>query len=274
MQDPAGADIWPMGLFPRLAALLLGLPKGRAELAIVGASVGGSVGLTMLTLGAFDDMGVTWEFPVSIAVIVPLLVATPVSVVLMDLLRELERARAEAHHLANTDLLTGAFNRRRWIDIAERELRRAATARVPVVLLVLDVDHFKRVNDAHGHHVGDDVLKTVAEACRDALRPLDALARWGGEEFVMLLPETTLVDGIRVAERVRTAVATRVIQRGDVSLQLTASIGVVGAPESADTYDLDRLVHLADGAMYAAKQSGRNRVDVADDPCALDVRSA
>jgi len=263
-----------MGLFPRLAAVLLGLPKGRAELAIVGASVGGSLGLTFLTLGPLGDAGVEWQFPVGIALIVPLLVATPVSVVLMDLLRALEQSRAEAHHLANTDLLTGAFNRRRWIDIAERELRRSATARVPVVLLVLDVDHFKRVNDVHGHHVGDDVLKTVAEACRDALRPLDALARWGGEEFVMLLPETTLEDGIRVAERVRTAVATRVIRRNDVSLQLTASIGVVGVPDSAATYDLDRLVHLADSAMYLAKQSGRNRVDVAGADEVADAQSA
>jgi diguanylate cyclase (GGDEF)-like protein len=250
-----------MASFAHLSALLLALPKGWAEAAIVGASVAGSLGLTALSLGAFDEVGVSWEFPVAIATIVPLMVATPVSVVLMALLRKLEQARAEAHHLANTDLLTDTFNRRRWVELAERELRRAAITSAPVTLLVLDVDHFKQVNDAHGHSVGDAVLRAVAAACRDALRPRDTLARWGGEEFVILLPDTRIEQGAGAAERVRAAVAGRLVR--DLGLQITVSLGVVAEPEAAVGYDLDRLVHLADRAMYDAKQAGRNRVHVA-----------
>ena len=250
-----------MASFAHFSASLLALPKGWAEGAIVGASVVASLGLTFLTLGAFDDIGVSWHFPMAIATIVPLMVATPVSVVLMGLLRKLEHLRAEAHHLANTDLLTETFNRRRWIELAERELRRAATTGAPVALLLLDVDHFKQVNDAHGHSLGDAVLKAVAEACRDALRPRDSLARWGGEEFVVLLPETIVDHGAGAAERIRAAVTARIVR--DLGLQITICVGVAGEPAAATGYDLDRLVHLADRAMYAAKQAGRNQVRVA-----------
>lgn len=250
-----------MASFAHLSALLLALPKGWAEAAIVGASVGGSLALTALSLSTFDDIGVSWEFPVAIATIVPLMVATPVSVVLMGLLRKLEHARVEAHHLANTDLLTETVNRRRFVQLAERELRRAAATAAPVTLLVLDVDRFKQVNDAHGHSVGDAVLRAVADACRDALRPRDTLARWGGEEFVVLLPDTAPEHGEGVAERVRLAVASRLIR--DLGLQITISLGVAAEPEAGVAYDLDRLVHLADRAMYDAKQAGRNRVHVA-----------
>lgn len=251
-----------MAWFARFSAWLLALPKGWAEAAIVAASLAGSLGLTAMTLGAFDDAGVSWEFPMAIATIVPLMVATPVAVVLMGLLRKLEQARAEAHHLANTDLLTETFNRRRWVDIAERALKRAAATGTPMVLLVLDVDRFKQVNDAHGHSVGDAVLRTVADACRERLRPGDALARWGGEEFVMLLPHTALEHGVSAAERIRAAVSALVVR--DLGLQVTVSIGVVAEPAAAAGYDLDQLVHLADRAMYAAKQAGRNQVQVAE----------
>ena len=251
-----------MASFARFSASLLALPKGWAEAAIVAASVAGSLALTAATLGAFDDAGVSWEFPVAIALIVPLTVATPVAVVLMSLLRRLEQARAEAHHLANTDLLTDTYNRRRWVEIAEPALARSAATGAPVALLVLDVDRFKQINDAHGHNVGDAVLRAVAEACRDGLRPTDALARWGGEEFVMLLPHTTLEQGVRAAERIRAAVAARVLR--DLGLQVTASIGVVAEPVAAAGYNIDQLLHLADRAMYAAKQAGRNQVHVAE----------
>lgn len=263
-----------MASFARLSASLLALPKGWAEVAIVAASVAGSLALTATTLGAFDDAGVSWGFPVAIAIIVPLMVATPVAVVLMGLLRRLEQARAEAHHLANTDQLTETYNRRRWVELAERELKRAAATRAPVALLVLDVDRFKQVNDAHGHSVGDAVLRSVADACRDGLRPGDALARWGGEEFVILLPHTTLEQGVRAAERVRAAVAARVVR--DLGLQVTVSLGVVAEPRETADYDLDQLLHLADRAMYAAKQGGRNQVHVAelDKSPAAPARSA
>jgi diguanylate cyclase (GGDEF)-like protein len=249
-----------MAAFTRLTQALLRLPRGRAEGVIVAASVGGSWLLTGLSLGFLRDAGVTWHIPMTIATIVPLLVATPVAIVLMRLMRDLERARAEAYALANTDMLTGVYNRRRWIELAERELQRAASDRRPVTLLMLDVDNFKQVNDLHGHTVGDAVLRMVADACARTLRPADPLARWGGEEFVMLLAGTTVDEGVAAGERVRAAIAGTAVRTAAGDLNVTVSIGVVGTTAALTGYELHRLVHIADCAMYSAKQDGKNLV--------------
>ncbi len=249
-----------MSAFARLTTKLLRLPRGRAEAVIVAASVGGSLFLTFLSLRFLEEAGVTWHVPIAIATIVPLFVATPVSIVLMRLLRDLERARADAYALANTDMLTGAYNRRRWIELAERELQRAAGERRPVTLLMLDVDNFKQVNDLHGHSVGDAVLRMVADTCGRVLRPSDPLARWGGEEFVMLLPGATLEEGEAIGERVRLAIAATPVDASTSALHVTVSIGIVGTSDAVSGYDLHRLVHIADCAMYSAKQDGKNLV--------------
>jgi diguanylate cyclase (GGDEF)-like protein len=247
----------------RLATLLLGLGKGRAEAAIVGASVGGSLLLTTLSLSLLRDAGISWHVPVTIATIVPLAVSTPVAIAIMGLLRQLDRARHQAHQAANTDPLTGLLNRRSWIDLAVRELRRAAVADAPAALLMLDVDHFKRTNDVHGHRAGDAVLQSVAQLCQEMLRPQDLVARWGGEEFVMLLPGVGRNEAAQIAERMRESVQRRLLEVDGRHVHVTGSIGVVGALEDAAGHDLERLLHLADAAMYTAKQNGRNRVAMA-----------
>ncbi len=175
-------------------------------------------------------------------------------------LRESERRLA---HLAATDPLTGTDNRRSFFEKAERELRRARRYKRPVSLLMIDIDHFKSINDSHGHALGDRVLNHMVEACRGILREQDILGRLGGEEFAVVLIEENLAAAGQVAERLRQAVeALEVATAGD-ACRFTISIGVcecAGEPET-----LGKALERADQALYAAKKNGRNRV--AAEPC-------
>lgn len=171
----------------------------------------------------------------------------------------LERLRELAERLtrlARVDALTGCLNYRGFRDRLETEIARARRTGRPVALLHADLDHFKQVNDGLGHPVGDQVLGNIGEVLEGIARRADVVARIGGEEFAVLLPETTLADAERIAERVRVTV------RGlDEPAQVTVSVGVSALPEVADT--AQQLVSTADRALYAAKGSGRDRVAVA-----------
>jgi diguanylate cyclase (GGDEF)-like protein len=172
--------------------------------------------------------------------------------------RELEQARAEAELRAGTDELTGTFNRRHFAQIA-REALTANPGRCG--LLLLDADHFKQINDAYGHTVGDAVLIDLAQRLRSELRAGDCLARWGGEEFAVLLPDVASDDELDLrAQRFRRAVRRGPITREGVRLRLTISIG--GALGSPDGTSLDALVDRADACLYAAKHEGRDRVSL------------
>ncbi|MBI5165622.1 MAG: diguanylate cyclase [Magnetospirillum sp.] len=167
----------------------------------------------------------------------------------------------ELRRLATTDPLTGAANRRQFMAIAEQEAERSARYRRPLAVLMLDIDHFKVVNDTHGHAVGDEVLKAVADACRAGLRDVDLLGRLGGEEFAVLLPETPLPGAIDVAERLCQAVARRAVPLpGGAQIRVTASLGV--ATYRGDAAQVDQLLARADAALYRAKAEGRDRVIV------------
>lgn len=255
-----------MRAFNPLATALLALGRGWAEASIVTASVLGSLLLTTMAVTFLEGGEAIWRESLIIAFLVPVAVATPVSAALMSLLRNLDSARHEAHQLANSDLLTGLLNRRRWIEIAEGEFRRAGHDRTPLALLMLDVDNFKQVNDIHGHLVGDRVLCAVADACVGALRPTEAVARWGGEEFVVLLPSTGGEEGARVAERVRRAVAAISLSNHGCRIPVTVSVGVATSEPDPHSPDLERLLHAADCAMYTAKQGGKNQVAIAPPP--------
>jgi len=162
--------------------------------------------------------------------------------------------------LASTDPLTGVINRRRFFHTAEAELYRARRYDRPLVLALVDIDHFKRINDTHGHAVGDDTLKTLAHAFANRLRRSDLFARFGGEEFVMLLPETQLGDGLRLCERLRQMVETIKLQVPDKPdpFGFTVSIGVADLQHEGDS--LNQLLARADAALYKAKRDGRNQV--------------
>jgi diguanylate cyclase (GGDEF)-like protein len=201
-----------------------------------------------------------------VAVSVPLLVATPVGWIILGMLEQLERARAEAARLASTDLLTGVLNRRRFIELSERELERAQRANTAVSIILLDIDDFKQVNDRHGHHAGDDeVLKAVAQACSTALRPSDHFGRWGGEEFVVLLPRAGTSDAVAIALRLRGALAlSNTATPALAGLRISASIGV--ASTDIGIFDVDELIRRADRAMYDVKQHGKDNVLTATSP--------
>jgi diguanylate cyclase (GGDEF)-like protein len=171
-----------------------------------------------------------------------------------------------------TDFLTGLANRRAFFDMAERELAGARRHGVPVVVMVLDLDHFKRLNDEHGHDAGDRALRAVADAVREQLRQDDLAARYGGEEFALLLRHCEPADGLRFSERLRAAIAQATVPLpAGGTARVTASVGV--AASSDHGHDLQALVARADEAMYQAKHAGRNRVALAVAPALTDPAS-
>ncbi len=185
--------------------------------------------------------------------------------------RELERARAEAERLSREDPVTGIFNRRHFGEVLARELSNPEPDEVPAVLL-LDLDHFKRVNDEHGHLMGDAVLQTVTDRIASVLRAEDCLARWGGEEFAVLAPDIDRDGVAALAERAREALAEEPVRVGDVSIELTLSVGAALGTGRLRTPDA--LVHAADQALYEAKDAGRNRVRIREDDAAASGVSA
>jgi diguanylate cyclase (GGDEF)-like protein len=189
------------------------------------------------------------------------------------LLMHKERADRETHELATTDSLTGVYNRRTFKELAEPLLSRARRTRGPVSLLLLDLDHFKRVNDTYGHLAGDDVLEAFAGLARTCLRKEDLLARYGGEEFVVLLPGTAETAAMALAERIREEVAGTPLRAGENDAHITVSIGLAG--ETGEQLpSLEGLLGRADQALYAAKAQGRNRVVVANVPAPAQAAPA
>ncbi len=158
---------------------------------------------------------------------------------------------------ATHDQLTGLYNRRHVEDVLRKELDRAQRHARPLAVAMLDADHFKNINDTYGHQTGDEVLRAISDRCRRTLRSNDVLGRYGGEEFLIVFPETNLEEAGAVAERLRVAVAESPIQVGDNALAVTVSIGVASF---AAGQDLEKLFERADSALYAAKQDGRNLV--------------
>jgi diguanylate cyclase (GGDEF)-like protein len=173
------------------------------------------------------------------------------------LVMQTRRTEAGLHHLAMFDPLTELFNRRGFIELAERELARARRARLPCAMLMMDLDHFKRVNDEFGHLSGDRVLAEFAAVVKRSLRTEDLAGRYGGEEFCAVLYGTQLGTAIEIANRIRTAASERPL--GGIPRAITVSIGVaLCLPEAA--HSLDASIARADEALYQAKQAGRNRV--------------
>jgi len=158
--------------------------------------------------------------------------------------------------LATHDSMTGLYNRGQFLELAEQEWERSRRYQRPLSLLVLDIDHFKAVNDAHGHDAGDRVIIAVAAACRGGKRNSDIVGRLGGEEFGILLPETQLKDALAFAERLRRAIAEHAVP--GQSIPVTISVGVAAAGEGASC--VPDLIKQADVALYEAKRGGRNRV--------------
>ena len=183
-----------------------------------------------------------------------------------DMVKRLRESRAELERLSVTDALTGLANRRLLMAELARELRRSERHSTSLAVLMLDVDHFKRFNDTYGHPAGDVVLNRVATTLRKCVRDVDTVSRYGGEEFLVMLPETPAREAAQVAERIRAGTQADRFSPdgGGALLNITVSVGYAVYPENGKT--VETLIEAADQALYKSKASGRNRVSSAASP--------
>jgi two-component system cell cycle response regulator len=163
-------------------------------------------------------------------------------------------------HEATHDHLTGLWNRRMVIAHLDRERSRAGRNHRPLAVAVADLDHFKEINDRHGHAAGDEVLKAAAARMRSVLRDYDAIGRYGGEEFLIVMPERTVPEALGIAERAREAVCAESIEAGGAQVTVSLTVGLAWSANGDE--DGAALIHAADQALYRAKAAGRNRCEV------------
>lgn len=169
-----------------------------------------------------------------------------------------KQLQQELQLMASTDPLTGLLNRRRFLERAESEFLRSQRYQHELAVVMLDIDHFKAINDTHGHFAGDQVLIAMSRATANLLRSTDILARWGGEEFVILMPETPLTGAVILAERLRKLLACVIVNTASGSIRFTVSAGI--AARSGLDADITDVMQRADSALYTAKHHGRNCV--------------
>ncbi len=174
--------------------------------------------------------------------------------------RQLEEILKKVEILAITDSLTELYNRRHFELALEKEFKRTLRYKTPTSCMIIDIDHFKKINDEYGHHTGDEVLKEIAKQIKNSLREIDIPARWGGEEFIILLPQTTKENAFKAATRISESIAR--LKFPNVSSQLTVSIGITDIPNPS-IESVEKFIQVADLALYEAKEKGRNKIVVA-----------
>jgi diguanylate cyclase (GGDEF)-like protein len=181
---------------------------------------------------------------------------------IITLQAELIEARESLRIQATHDPLTGVWNRRAILEILGKELARSERERTPVAVAIADLDHFKRINDTYGHEAGDTVLCEAVGRMRVLLRPYDAIGRYGGEEFLIVLPGCTAQDALRLAERLRLGLSQEEITMPGGGVIVTSSMGIAASDTTAAP-DATWLIRAADAALYRAKACGRNRIELA-----------
>ena len=179
---------------------------------------------------------------------------------IIELQEELVAARDSMRYAATHDALTGLMNRAEILDALKRELERARRDKKPVSIILADIDHFKKVNDTFGHLFGDEALREVATGLRSKLRVYDSVGRYGGEEFLLILPNCDLMNSLIRADELRAYVGSKAIIYSGARATVTVSMGVAVALTDSIN-DEETLLQLADQGLYAAKQNGRNRVE-------------
>ena len=180
---------------------------------------------------------------------------------LREEIEERKRVEKQLHHLATTDPLTGAYNRRHFFDLAEKEFDRSHRYNREISIILVDVDHFKEINDTFGHIAGDQLLQIIAERFVSNLRQLDIFGRYGGDEFVILLPETNIDQARLAGERLHKVITENpvITSRGEILLRLS-----MGVASLINSDDMEKLLIKTDQALYKSKETGRNRVTVFD----------
>lgn len=212
--------------------------------------------LYVLYLAAADQSRVLYGIAAPIQLL--MLVAVPL-LALCFMATDKEQELAKLHQLATLDPLTGVFNRRSFEELARKACAQHARQRRPLALLVIDLDHFKRINDTYGHSRGDMALKALAELITEQVRTSDVFGRFGGEEFCLLLPDTSNEGAREVASKLCQQIHTILLDPRDGNSALSASIGVASLVPTA-AGDWQRLFELADGRLYRAKSAGRNQL--------------
>lgn len=172
--------------------------------------------------------------------------------------RQLQAANRELQRLSSTDRLTGLFNRGHWEEMLRQDYARHRRYESNAALVMFDIDHFKNINDTYGHQAGDSVIQQTADIIRLNMRDADVAGRYGGEEFVVLLPDTDRHGGLMFAERLRQSVEAHVVTHEQHSIRFTISLGVADLSLPSSSYT--QLIEWADNALYASKAGGRNRV--------------
>lgn len=250
--EPQAPDAWPVRL-SRLAQrhgfwpLLAGATAAAMLLSVL-------LGQLVVTLAGRGDRTMAAIVAAAIAGVM----APPACALLLRLAAALAAAQSRLGVLSTQDELTGLFNRRHFLEVVQREWDRAKRYETPSALLLVDADHFRRVNDAHGHRGGDELLRQIAGTTAGSLRQPDVLARFGGEELIVFLPHTDLLGAIDVAERIREQVQRLAVPWQQGTVGTTVSIGV--APMRRELESLDWMIHEADTALQLAKTDGRNCV--------------
>lgn len=219
-----------------------------------------SVTVTVAILWFTGRLTQNLSLALPVSILIPLVVAPLFFWVSLSLLAELTVSRDLLDRLTMVDDLTEVFNRRRFLNLAEREIDNAGRYDFPVTLLVVDPDHLQDINSSYGQASGDEVLRRIAKVCRGTSRKGDLVGRFGGEEFWILLSHCGVEDARRFAERVRVNIKNLIIDIG--TCQITSTVSIGGASGHGRAADLDHLLVQATQSMQRAKQAGRNRVEV------------
>lgn len=274
-----------VAIFSALCALPMGLsaatlaPRRGAPVTLASniGSFGFAVGSAVLALRAAVRLAQDPAIPLRIqfasspfeqvSILVTFIVFSALSLLFLIICND--RLNLELERLATLDPLTERFNRRTIEDFGHREVANARRRRSAVAVALIDIDHFKRINDRHGHAAGDAALRSAVVALEQNLRARDVLGRYGGDELILVMPDTDAEQAASVCERLRELLASSRFPAESAPVAMTVSIGVASA--RGDSADFEKLVYAADTALYEAKHQGRNRTCVAEEPAPADV---